>query len=234
MSEQVIVQAIEASEPRFDTSPDSLIQLKKMGATDEVIKAIIASSSRKTIKANATQTPNKQCANEAGTGSIFVHDGRHKKILASERGDISVASSVLSMFGSALTFGIIPITGGATVTFEGSKAKVAIESRKPSFSEIGVPPESNYEEQFGIIRLERTSSDTREFKVIESKSGLFGSGAQQVGQKNILPVNIRPEGPNCLSRGKVRTRLIIEAISPLDPGEYAFVGGKTFFPFSVE
>jgi hypothetical protein len=214
MSEQVIVQAIEASEPRFDTSPDSLIQLKKMGATDEVIKAIIASSSRKTIKANATQTPNKQCANEAGTGSIFVHDGRHKKILASERGDIIVASSV--------------------VTFEGSKAKVAIESRKPSFSEIGVPPESNYEEQFGIIRLERTSSDTREFKVIESKSGLFGSGAQQVGQKNILPVNIRPEGPNCLSRGKVRTRLIIEAISPLDPGEYAFVGGKTFFPFSVE
>ena len=42
LAEATVVQAINASEPAFDTSPDGLVRLKQGGVSDHVIQRIIA------------------------------------------------------------------------------------------------------------------------------------------------------------------------------------------------
>jgi outer membrane lipoprotein SlyB len=47
LGDATVIQAIDASEPNFDTSPDGLVNLKQGGASDAVIQRILSKKSNK-------------------------------------------------------------------------------------------------------------------------------------------------------------------------------------------
>jgi outer membrane lipoprotein SlyB len=61
LGEATVIQAIDASEPNFDTSPDGLVKLKQGGVNDTIIQRILG---RRGAPAAAAQPP---ACNECGT-----------------------------------------------------------------------------------------------------------------------------------------------------------------------
>lgn len=64
LEESTVIQAIDASAPAFDTSPDGLIRLKQGGVSDTVIQRIL---SRGSSGAPASTQPKQQACPNCGT-----------------------------------------------------------------------------------------------------------------------------------------------------------------------
>ncbi len=136
------------------------------------------------------------------------------------------------MIGTALSFGLIPITGGSGLTLPGARAGVRITSTTPAFTEIMVPQGIDYSKAFTIVKLER-KENSREYKLIEVKMGLLGAGGEDTSQKNLIAIDIT-EGSNCIYRGRTFLSLIIKPMTPLDPGEYALMLPNQLFAFGID
>lgn len=57
MSEKTILLLIQQSQPKFDTSPDALIELKKGGVSDEVLNSMLLAAPPRTTNAISTEEP---------------------------------------------------------------------------------------------------------------------------------------------------------------------------------
>jgi outer membrane lipoprotein SlyB len=64
LGESTVLQAIDGSEPNFDTSPDGLVKLKQGGVSDAVIQRIMA---RKSGAPAASSPPKAPACAECGT-----------------------------------------------------------------------------------------------------------------------------------------------------------------------
>ena len=67
LGESTVLQAINAAEPGFDTSPDGLIKLKEGGVSDKVIQQVMARKSGAPAVAAAAAPPPPQTCPECGT-----------------------------------------------------------------------------------------------------------------------------------------------------------------------
>ena len=68
LGEATVIQAVNAAEPGFDTSPDGLVKLKQGGVNDYIIQQIIARGSAPAPAAKAPACP--QCGTVTGIREI--------------------------------------------------------------------------------------------------------------------------------------------------------------------
>jgi outer membrane lipoprotein SlyB len=71
LGEATVIQAINAAEAGFDTSPDGLVKLKQGGVNDTVIQRIIARKSAAPAAATAAAQPAPPVCRECGTVSAL-------------------------------------------------------------------------------------------------------------------------------------------------------------------
>ena len=244
MNEATVIQAVEASDGKFDTSANGLIALKKAGATDAVLQKIIAKNAP-APKATATTSAVSglvACAETPGdVPSIAIHDGDRELYIAYEEGKASSSISPLSIAGAALTLGIVPVTGRAGITLSGPRSATRVTSRAPKLSYIMMPSTmapSNYGSGINLVHFKQAGS-SRALNFMEGKIGVFGAGEEDTTEKYNVPVNFSAEGPNCTFHGKEETPVIVEPQAPLVPGEYAIlqvVGPEhvVFYAFGVD
>lgn len=238
MNEATVIQAIEASDGPFDTSANGLINLKKAGATDAVLQKVIAKSAPAFSVTNGlavcAETPGKEV-------SIFMHDGDRELYLPTEKGTAGSSISSLSVLGSALTLGVVPVTGREGITFHGARAGTRIASRTPTFPHIPMPSTmspSDYPRAINLVHLKETGG-SRVLNFMEGKLGVFGAGAENTAGKYLLPLTYTAEGPNCSFHGKEVTPVVIEPQTPLAAGEYAILqaagpGQVIFYTFGID
>ncbi len=69
LNDATVLQAIEAAEPGFDTSPDGLVKLKQGGVSDAVIQRILARKPGAPAAAAASPAPASPVCRECGTVS---------------------------------------------------------------------------------------------------------------------------------------------------------------------
>ena len=67
LGEATVLQAINAAEPGFDTSPDGLVKLKQAGASDKIIQQVIARKSAVPAAAATPPPPAPPACPECGT-----------------------------------------------------------------------------------------------------------------------------------------------------------------------
>ena len=71
LSEEIVIQSVNTSEPKFDTSPDGLVQLKQGGVNDRIIQQIMNRSSGAGAAAPAAKAPAcPQCGTVTGIREI--------------------------------------------------------------------------------------------------------------------------------------------------------------------
>jgi outer membrane lipoprotein SlyB len=134
LGESTVIQAIDASAPAFDTSPDGLVRLKQGGVSDAVIQRILAKGSG---AAPAAAQPQQQAC--AGCGTITTLREVEKPGQGGAGG--AVAGGVVGgLIGNALggsknrTAGtVIGATGGAVAGYQIQK-----HTSSTKYWEIGV------------------------------------------------------------------------------------------------
>ena len=70
LGEATVIQAINASEPKFDTSPDGLVKLKQGGVSENVIQQIMSRSSGAAAAPAAKAPACPQCGTVTGIREI--------------------------------------------------------------------------------------------------------------------------------------------------------------------
>lgn len=71
LSEEIVIQSVNTSEPKFDTSPDGLVKLKQGGVNDRIIQQIMNRSSGAGAAAPAAKAPAcPQCGTVTGIREI--------------------------------------------------------------------------------------------------------------------------------------------------------------------
>ena len=74
LGEATVIQAINTSEPNFDTSTDGLVKLKQGGVNDRIIQQIIAQAPRRRARGEGAGLPGMR------------HGHRHPRDRAAEEG----------------------------------------------------------------------------------------------------------------------------------------------------
>jgi hypothetical protein len=122
ISEQTIILMIQKTAPKFDTSPDALIELKREGVTDAVLNAMLSASSVTVTPADDAQ---QDCAQSldavlASVGTrdriIAVHSIRWsgKRIVNSASGSSSSSVESVKVFPSNIYILLQQSTGQST------------------------------------------------------------------------------------------------------------------------
>lgn len=233
MNESIVLQAIESSEPKFDTSTKALINLKKAGASDIVIESILAANARPRGDATRKQVQGGLCPSKSTEHRAYLLDGDQEVSTEAEVGTAGGSVSSLSVLGTALTMGIIPVTSKGGITFLGARAKTRILSKKPIFMYILMPPEGNYSKYMILINLEQQGA-SRFYRTGEGKGGLLGASGTDTMLKNAIPLIFKTAGPNCSFLEKQYAHLVAEPSVPLNPGEYAVLVGGDFYNFGID
>lgn len=220
LPESTIILAIKQGPSNFDTSAQGLIQLKKDGASPQILEAILKSSEKsqviKTESRTATAGPEND-GNDSGFMEIFLLDGANKMQLKQSSGNANASASILNPFG------------GSKVrhTLNGNHAQIRITNTSPMF-ELMLPSYVNPSDHIIIVKL-TPKSDRREIEVGRSRFVTFSTGFRE---KDIMPTNFE-ELPKSNQSGYKLFR--VKVTNPLSPGEYAFVTNNSlFYDFGVD
>lgn len=199
MPEEVIVQTIRKEGGRFDTSPDSLIQLKAKGATPAELKAMIAAGPA------AEQVP----SNKNPTVTSVVSE---QPILCDDQGETALSfvvpqhrTAVRALgFGGAAAYAVLP----------GPRAERRTKNRQPSFL-IAIPQAQQPASFAAVISFAVRSNDTREV-LIGGGVVSFSSGIHP-DRLRALTFTPLPDQKNA-KEGFVIYKAVLKA--PLEPGEF--------------
>jgi hypothetical protein len=221
----IIVNKIHASKSSFDTSTDELIRLKNAKVPDDIINAMVESSSGASTMKSATgagdtskSDPNDPLAtHEAGIYLYEEKDGT--KRMTQLEPSVSKQTKTGGVFTSAMTGGLTKIKFKAALA--GSSAALHIGSARPTFyfyfevKNSGLSSNSYYAtspNEFVLVALDVKTS-TRE--VIVSQANAFGAQSGTM-DKASRAFKIEKLGPGVY-------RVIPE--QDLAEGEYGFYNG---------
>lgn len=199
MPEDVIVQTIQKEGGRFDTAPDSLIQLKAKGATPAELKAMLAAGSG----------TDQALASKHVTGASIVSeqpllcDGQTETPLSFIVPQHRTAVRALG-FGGAAAYAVLP----------GPRAERRTKNRQPSFL-VSIPQAQQPASCVAVISFAVRSNDTREV--------LIGGGVVSFSS-GIHPDRLRALTFTPLADQKDAKEgfIIYKAVlkAPLEPGEF--------------
>ena len=240
LSDDLIVATINAQPGNYDTSTDGLIALKRAGASDKVVVAILKKAAAPATAAPAAQTPASASAPAAQPAAsapaptaqdpddpmaphevgVYVMtsapDGKRKMVFVSQAGEQSAKTS--GLLAAAFTFGAKKCKMKAELA--GPRAAVRTTDARPVFymyfpavSSLGGYGGQDLitsPNQFSLQSLE-IKSDHRETTF--SKVG-FGSATMGADEKRVA----------LFSSDRIRSGMYkVTPAQDLRPGEYAFI-----------
>lgn len=218
-----IVKTIRASGGQFDTSPQELIRLSKMGIHPEIIDAMIESKGGKSSYENgdADITP-EEITVEAGGKQIKM-----RYVIARTRS----AARALGLGGVA-TYAVLV----------GPRAQLRLSDRSPSFV-IAVPENAQPESYLTLANLAVRRNNNREVMI----GGGYISYSTGITADRIVATH----GERMADQSRAPNGYILYSVAvatPLEPGEYALVtynsevkvtgwfasGSDSYFDFGVD
>jgi len=235
LPDAVVIAKIRTSPCQFDTSPDTLIKLKQMGVSDEVLEAMAERGSPAAAATSGSATnkppldPNDPLA-EHDPGIDYLQQDAGNRLMTQLQPTAYSRAKTSGMFASIITSGIAKTKWKAVV--RGERASVRITEPKPTFyfyfeqrhgtlsyagsafmfGGLSTPS------QFTLVRLQ-SKMDHRE--LIVGESGILGSSSG-TREKDIVEFDFKKVAPG------------IYEVTPrknLEPGEYCFFNtGQTVGP----
>ena len=220
LPESTIVLSIQRSRSDFDVSPEALIKLKKEGATEKILDAMLRSDSLGGF-------PGTFAEDAFGTSlgsSIVLVDGTNRTQLKRMTPTSKTNSAV-----RAIPYVGIFMKGKTYAVFNGGRSEVRSRTSSPEF-EIGISSDLKISDAVYMVRLE-PSKDTRRSEVM--RMGDLG-GSTGVRKKDIVPIKIeelQDRTPQIFGITFYR----IKTSTRIPPGEYAIVvNGNLFYDFGTE
>ncbi len=218
LPESTIILSIQRSTPAFDTSPQALIQLKKDGASQTVLDAIL-----KTGYSESGPAEEDAFGTSLGSGVTMVVGDRQVPLKrmtpTTKTASGKRALPYVGLFMKAETYAV----------FNGSKSEQRAATPSPEF-EIGISSELKIADAVAVVRLESKKS-TRRSQVM--RVGTFSSDTG-FRKKDVIPIKIQPVTERNVP-GSVISYYRITPAAPLPPGEYALVIiGTNFYDFGIE
>jgi len=229
LSDDLIIATINAQPGKYDTSTDGLIALKRAGASDKVVAAIVTKATTPATAAPAAQPPAPTPAPAAqdpddpmAEHDVGVYlmtttpDGKRKMVFVNQAGEESTKTS--GMLGAAFSFGLSK--GKMKADIPGPRAAARSTDARPVFymyfpavSSLGGYGGTDLitsPNQFSLLSLD-IKNDHRE--TIFAKMGLGGATVGSDEKKVVL-----------FSSDRIRSGMYkITPTQDLKPGEYAFI-----------
>ncbi|MEK7436482.1 MAG: hypothetical protein AAB150_06340 [Pseudomonadota bacterium] len=245
LGDAAVLQAIENSNSKFDTSADALIALKQSGASDAIIQRVLAKSSLQSSPSNLErQRSGNQCVDGAPDGQMALLDeGRQRNVprAKSNLGIDANASTVLRGIGNIFSFGFVPVTAKGQMSINGTQAGTRLEGNQPVITSIGIRTDSSPDEAFALVKL-AVRDGSRYLEVGEATTSIKGTKNEtKYPPEVIVPLDITPTQKGCTytaqgGRTYTLNRFSVKPKSTLIPGEYALVllGGQMVFDFGVD
>ncbi|RNF30428.1 hypothetical protein NM04_12605 [Massilia aurea] len=204
MPEEVVLQAIEAGNGKFDTSANALIALKAKGATPNILKAILAAATSGEKPSSAAQAKSSSSSSYNPEEITLVLDGQSSSlqyIIPQTR----TAARALG-FGGMATY----------ATLSGEKAQRRIAGN-PEFI-VSVPRNAQANNYLTLANFAVRNNGTREVMT----GGGYMSYSSGINKSRVVPVTIEP----LADQSAARDGFILHKITPVSPmvkGEYALV-----------
>lgn len=222
LPENTIILAIQQSHGTFDISAQQLIRLKTEGASPKIMEAMIKSSeSPQPARFGKPEQP----VSERSDGSddeltlleVFLLDGVNKIQMKRSMSNPMASVNILNPFSG----------GRAKHTLNVNHAQLRITNISPMF-ELMLPADVNPSDHIQIVKM-TPKSNRREIEYMRMR---FASATTGFREKDVVPTNFE-EFPKLAQPGFRLYR--VKVVSPLSPGEYAFVtNGLTFYDFGVD
>jgi len=207
MPEEVVVEAIEAGTPKFDTSANALIALKAKGATPAILKAILAAGK----PGEKASTASRAKPSSSSSSSSY----NPEEITLNLDGQSSTMQYIIPQTRTAaraLGFG-----GMATyATLSGEKAQRRIVGN-PEFI-VSVPKNAQANNYLTLANFAVRNNGTREVMT----GGGYMSYSSGINKSRVVPVTTEP----LADQSAAREGFILHKITPVSPiakGEYALV-----------
>lgn len=243
IGEPLILQSIDGSEPKFDTSANGLIQLKRAGASDAIMQRVmqreiapVARAAKQPSPAAASaSTPDGQCKIRASYNHIGIEDGGRFVDVgyqeASEESSVHTGSAILSV----VTLGLTPVSGKTYAVLEGAHSDVRVKARRPAIVDLDAELGSKPGDSIRLVKL-NVSDTNRSIPVTEASESLITSHEKTAfPSEMVMPLTFEPIEKACLLDGRKVSEYRAVPIQPLEPGEYAIAyGNALYYPFGVE
>ena len=220
LPESTIVLSIQQSKTDFDLSPDALIELKKKGATQNVLDAMLRARP-------AGPEPAAYRADAFGTSigsSVVLMEGGVRKPLRRMTPTSKTNNAV-----RAIPYVGIFMKGKTYAVFNGARSDVRTNLQMPEF-EIGISSDIKIADAVFLIRLDPEKKTRR--AEVERMGDLGGStGLRKKDMFQISIDEITDRSPAVFGISFYR----IKSTAALPPGEYALVIlGNLFYDFGVD
>ncbi len=236
MPEEVVLQAIANGEPKFNTSSDALVALKKKGATPAILKAILAAPQGGTAAAASAAPTAKKSGGSAAAASL-----NPEQALAVVNGqEQTMQYLVPTMRTGARALGFGGVASYATLT--GTSAALRLPAKGVDFI-VSVPKNAQVAGYVTIASFVVRKNGTREV----STGGGYMSYSTGINRDHVVAIKTEVLADQSRAHeGFVLHRVTPEAMLP--SGEYALVlytaevrtvgffgaAANSFFDFGVD
>jgi hypothetical protein len=223
LPESTIILAIQKQPSKLDTSAQALIQLKRQGATQKILDAMLQAQGGAGVTPGGGGNPAQPMGGESPRGEIplgvMLVDGAQRIQMTMSTPDMRVSTGGMMRVVNPLK----KIRTRNTLT--GSRAQLRTVNTSPLF-ETALAANINPSDQIIVVKL-TVKSERRELDV--GRSTMMGGVTTEIRDKDKVPViieEIRTDGHIKVYRAKPS--------SPLPPGEYAVMLSSGFYDFGVD
>jgi hypothetical protein len=233
MPEEVVLQAIASGEPKFNTSSDALVLLKKKGATPAILKAVLAAPS------GAAGQPKKVAtAAPAPAAAPSVNPEEVVAVVNGQESTMQYLVPTMRTAARALGFGGV----ASYATLSGTTAARRLPASGVEFI-VSVPKNAQVAGYVTLASFVTRKNGTREV----STGGGYMSYSTGINKDHVIPIKSEALADQSRARdGFVLYR--VSATNALPSGEYALVlytaevrtvgffaaGANSFFDFGVD
>lgn len=217
MGEEVILQVIASGTPAFDTSPDALVDLKKKGASERIVSAVLMAG-KGAETATSTSATRPAVAVPAGVPVVSydfesIMKGNDVVLIDGDE-QTTLKYSTANQRAKARALGF----GGTVVYYvlKGPAARVRTRNPQPEFI-VPVPAGGHPEDAVQLARWEPRTNGTREILVAGSGFMTFNQG---VPKERVVELEFTPledQSPGSFVQALYRAR----PKTPMAAGEYA-------------
>jgi hypothetical protein len=229
LSENTVILAIQKGPTEFDTSPQSLIQLKNQGVSPAVLDAMIQAGTAPSVpnqttvssrQNNAVNPPGSTNVTVPAAGGVFLIDGAQRtsmKYSTPETRSNSMLGAVVNPFHKSRI----------RAALTGNHAQLRTKNTSPVF-EVTLAADANPSDLVTLVKL-KPKSETREIETL--RTGITGVSSGYRKEDRLAVTLEETTAPTSANQKIYRVKLV----NPLVPGEYALVyGAGLYYDFGVD
>lgn len=219
-----IILAIQKGPTSFDTSPQTLIQLKNQGVGSQVLDAMIQAGSAPPTSSQTTATSRHTNAdNHLSSGdNLSVPSPRNVYLIDGSQRVLMKYSTTDTRTNSGLGAFVNPLHKTRfRAALSGNHAPLRTKNTSPMI-EVTIASDANPTDIVTLVKL-KPKSETRE---IETYRGSITGVSGGFRKEDRLALTLEEVSGSTSSNQKIYK---VKLINPLVPGEYALVYGSAFY-----